>query len=428
MVVVRPRWFWLLCALLASPAAGCGDSSFGGGGASGAGSGGGGSGGSTPDAGPDGMVNPASCSAGGASHAVVIAISGDAPEVRVLGQNGGTLHDGNLHLTVTDIPNAIAMRGDGGEAVVAWGGFGRPYGVPAVEVAPDGSSATLGERVQLGTDLTPSSVTYVSQNRILVTASGSSSYTVITLDRKGTSFAETTRVAAPGAFPLQVIRRPGTDEALLTRWDSLSEDHSTVYLLAPMSSGAYTKQGTAVTVNPPALYIATSPSGNVVYTPTGNPSDPVTPTHLDGTGMLFVLGVSEGGISSLKPLTLPRVSDFVTRDPAGQFLVLSGANYELDPATGTPIVRTYTLLTSPLAADGSPQATLPESPLFQALMPDDLAVSTTGHLIMAYEMYPNEVPPAMEYPLEIRAQTSPGQWQVCQTLYMPGQSHLVIAP
>src|SRR4051812_41191961 len=73
----------------------------------------------------------ASCSSSGAPRGVVFAVGGSAPEIRVMTLADGKLVDHNFHFTGIKNPQFVTMRADGAEAVVAWGGYGVPYGIVA---------------------------------------------------------------------------------------------------------------------------------------------------------------------------------------------------------------------------------------------------------------------------------------------------------
>ena len=46
-------------------------------------------------------------------------------------------------------------------------------------------------------------------------------------------------------------------------------------------------------------------------------------------------------------MATPGLSSFTAIDPQGRYLVLPTANYEEDGETGTPIIRSYRLVTVP---------------------------------------------------------------------------------
>jgi hypothetical protein len=146
------------------------------------------------------------------------------------------------------------------------------------------------------------------------------------------------------------------------------------------------------------------------------------------SGLVYVLGVGSGGVTTMAMPGIPRNSTSIALDPSARFLVSDGPVYELDPISHNPTVHNYTLVTTPLDGAGMPQTSLPESPMFEALLFNDLAVSPSGHLVLGLELYPDSVPDAQAHPLELRAQTSAGQWDVCQTLLVPGAQLVAITP
>jgi hypothetical protein len=194
------------------------------------------------------------------------------------------------------------------------------------------------------------------------------------------------------------------------------------------SSNAFVSAGTPGVVDPASILMAVHPSGQLVLSPTSNPSDPITASDLKTSGQLRSFSIGDSGLTSQPDFLLPRFGSTLTLDPAGHFLVVPGNDYEWDPNTNTPVVRNYALVTIPLDSSGVPQPALPESPTFPALLFWDLAVTTSGHLLLSINKYQGSVPPDQETPLELRAQTAPGQWSVCQTIYLPGGASIAVAP
>jgi hypothetical protein len=358
------------------------------------------------------------CEATGDAHAVGI----------VMTQRGGKLIDNGLKFTGISLPSRVAMRSDGKEAIVAWGDVGKPYGVAMFSLAPDGSTASLVKSVTLGTGRVPEGIDYVTDDRVMFAVSASDKHEVVTLDRKTGLFAETTRAPAPGNFPLEVRRRPGHPEAIMPRTEFGVDKATFVHLMSPNASNAFVSLGTVGNVTPQSIDIGVHPSGNLVYSPTENPADQITPTKLTTTTLVNVFPVSESGLAKPSTVTIPRAASLVAVDPNGKFLVFEGADYSIDPKTQTPVVHQYALITTPLDAAGNIGTPLPESALFPALLFWDMVVSPTGHLLVAENMWQGTVPPDQETPLELRAQTAPGQWTVCQTLYLPAGAKVAVAP
>jgi hypothetical protein len=369
---------------------------------------------------------PPSCTSSGPPRGVVVAVQGSTPEIRVMSLAGGQLVDPGLHFTGIMDPQFVTMREDGAEAVVAWGGFGVPYGIVAVTLSPDGTSGSIGAPLQLGTDLTPEGVTYVSNDRIVLAASGPT-HQLVTLDRGGGGFAETTRVAAPGNFPVQLERRPGTDQAVMARVEFGVDTATSVYLLGPGPGGAYTTQGAVAAIAPPTISIGAHPGGALVYSPADNPADMVSPSNLKATGLLHLLAVSGAGLVDGPPVQLPSLSVAVAVAPNGSLLTFETPVYELDP-NGQPNVTSYVLLTVPLDGQGMPGAPFPESPAFTALLFNDMQLAPSGHMILALELDPQSTPDPEAHPVEVRFQSAPGQWDVCQSMLLSGASHVAIAP
>jgi hypothetical protein len=356
----------------------------------------------------------------------VIAMSG-ADEVDVMTQRGGKLIDNGLKFTGISLPSRVAMRSDGQEAIVAWGDVGKPYGIALFSLARDGSTAKLVKSVQLGTGRQPEGIDYVTDDRVLLAVSANV-HEVVTLDRKNGVFAETTRTPAPGNFPLEVRRRPGHPEAIMPRTEFGVDTATFVHLMSPNATNAFVSLGSVGNVTPQSIDVGVNPNGNFVYSPTMNPAQPITPTNLTTTTLVNVFPVSDSGLAKATTATIPRAASLLAVDPNGKFLVFEGADYSIDPKTQTPVVHQYALITTPLDAAGNIGTPLPETPPFPALLFWDMVVSPTGHLLLAENLWQGTVPPDQETPIEVRAQTSPGQWTVCQTLSLPAGAKLAVAP
>src|SRR5439155_20326986 len=92
-------------------------------------------------------------------RAVLVAISAD-DVVELYALHAGKLVATGVRLTGIDKPSQIVMRDDGAEALVVYGGWGTPFGVAAISVAPDASTAQVEQMLQIGTDSTAISVAY----------------------------------------------------------------------------------------------------------------------------------------------------------------------------------------------------------------------------------------------------------------------------
>ncbi len=375
------------------------------------------------DAGPPSILT--SCTASGPDRAVVIAVEGASPAIKVMTQRGGSLVDRGNNFPISVIPQRIAMRPDGQEALIAYGGYGKPVGVVTVSFSHDGATASVGTPFQLTGSFTPWGLDYISNDRALLALAGST-HMIVTLDRNGASFTETTRVPAPGTFPLKLLRRPGTAQGLLARCDLSTDKATSFYLMDQGDAGSYVARGTVGSVAPYSIDFAAAPNGALAYSPSDQPENPITSQNIDAGSRLTVLSVGDGGIGPDTEAYLPRVASLIAADPLGRFLVLPGNVY--DNSGSTPEVTAYVWLTVPLDAKGLPQPLFPESSAFPAVLPDDLEVSPTGHLIDSLDLATFGAPEDKQHPVEIRAQPSPGDWEVCQIVDQPGASIFAIAP
>ena len=133
------------------------------------------------DAAVDAGASPgiSSCGVGPGPRAVVLGENGDADFIRVLRLEAGELHDDGVEFAA-DNPRRVAVRGDGREALVAWGGFGDAYGVTVLSL--DGASAELVDTIELGRGQTPFGVAYGSDDHAVVATAGPNRGTLIAID------------------------------------------------------------------------------------------------------------------------------------------------------------------------------------------------------------------------------------------------------
>src|SRR5678815_4672804 len=139
----------------------------------------------------------------------------------------------------------------------------------------------------------------------VMTVMGSTNHYVITLDRKNGGFAEVARRAAPGNFPMELMPRPGHDQALLMRIEFGVDDASHVHLMGPTDGGGYVSQGAVAAVAPPTIDVKMHPNGDLAYSPTDNPADPVTVNDLTTTGLLHLLTVGAQGVTAKGQVMIP---------------------------------------------------------------------------------------------------------------------------
>jgi hypothetical protein len=309
---------------------------------------------------------------------------------------------------------------------VAWGGFGDAYGVTVLSL--DGASAELVDTIDLGTGQTPFGVAYGSDDHAVVVTAGPRRGTLIAIDRVDGAMQAGPILRIPGNWPIDVETRGDTGEVILARVDLLADEPTEVFRVVHGDAG-WAIAGEAADVVPTSIDIAVPAGGLRVLTPTGDPDDPVNTGNLDAGGLLQVLEVDDdGGPVAAASLALPGIAVAPAVAPSGAFAVLLQAVYTIDEESGTPIVRTYKLVTVSLDADGAPVDAVVDEDEIEALLFDGTAISSSGHLVVATQRYIGEVPEDEEHPLTLWAQPSPGVWELCQTLFMPGADELAVAP
>lgn len=374
------------------------------------------------DAGVGGLSE---CGVGPGPRAVVLGENGDSDFIRVLRLEAGELHDDGVGFPA-DNPRRVAVRADGREALVAWGGFGDAYGVTVLSL--DGASAELVDTIELGTGQTPFGVAYGSDDHAVVVTAGPNRGTLIAIDRVDGAMEKGPIMRIPRNWPIDVETRGDTGEIILARVDLLADEPTEVFRVVHGDAG-WAIAGQPAEIEPASIDIAVPPGGGRVLSATGDPDDPVNTGNLDAGGLLQVLEVDdEGGPVASDSLALPGLSVAPAVAPSGAFAVMLQAVYTIDDATGTPIVRTYKLVTVSLDEDGAPTDAVVDDEEIPALLFDGTGIAGSGHLVVAVQRYIGEVPEDEEHPLTLWAQPSPGAWQLCQTLFMPGADEVAVAP
>jgi len=374
------------------------------------------------DAGPSEL---SACGVGPGPRAVVLGENGDSDFIRVLRLEAGELHDDGVEFPA-DNPRRVVVRADGREALVAWGGFGDPYGVTVLSL--DGASAEVVDTIELGTGQTPFGVAYGSDDHAVVATAGPNRGTLVAIDRVDGALEAGPIMRIPGNWPIDVATRGDTGEIILARVDLVADQPTEVFRVVHGAEG-WAIAGQAAEIDPASIDIAVPPTGERVLSPTADPDDPVGTGNLDAGGLLQVLEVDdEGGPVAADSLALPGLSGSLVVAPSGAFAVMLQAVYTIDDETGTPIVRTYKLVTVSLGEEGAPiEATVNDEEI-PALLFDGTDVARSGHLVVAVQRYQGEVPEEEEHPLSLWAQPSPGVWERCQTLFMQGAEEVAIAP
>lgn len=345
-------------------------------------------------------------------------------------ENGQLFDDGNYF--PLPIPRRIAIRGDGREAMVAFGGFNQPFGVAVFSLEDGGARAALVDTVEVGGEETPFDVAYVgADHAVLATASPSLDDAVpgylFPLAREADGgFAAGAAMAIAGNWPLQTLPRPGHDgEVLLTRANLIRDAATQVMRVALDARGAPAVIGEAGEIGPPTLDVATT--GDLVYGATADADESIAADNLDAPGALHTLAIAGETMDAVGELALPGVAHFVEVDPRGRFLVTDTAVYEVDPA-GRPDATASRITTVALDDAGMPRAVIGQTEPFTMGIYNSFALTATGELITAIEMFPDQAPAAELHPIVVWAQPRAGEWERCQTVHREGQIVLAVAP
>jgi hypothetical protein len=398
----------LLCALLL---AGCGDD-----------------GGAAVDAPrPDVAEGPATCSTGGVSRPLVVSINGDEDAIQVFGLDGGTIVDANLKFNPVENPDDVAIRDDGLEALVSFGGFGQMYGVVVLEIGLGGQSARVKQTLEIGSDRVVWGVAYADDDHaVLATAAGPTGHSVTALER-GTSgdFAAGMSAPVPDDWPLGLEHRPGHAEVVLARSNLASDTATDFYQLRQQTTGAWTPNGNAAKVDGNPLFMALAPDGNTLLTGTSDPADPISSSNLDGKGVLHAVALGDAGFGQATTISIPGPASMISVDPHGAFAIADSPIYELDPNTGTPITHTRRIFTVALAG-GTLGAVQVEAQDWPALLLYGLEVVSSGHVVRSRQLYPDQAPESEQTPIEVLLPDGNGNFMTCSTRFLPGQGRFAV--
>jgi hypothetical protein len=382
---------------------------------------------------PDGVVDAAAdaapsdglsrCDDPGPAHAMLVAISAD-DVVELFAMHPGSLADTGVRLTGIHLPSQIVMRDDGAEALVVYGGWGTPFGVAAISIAPDGSTAQVEQMLQIGTDSTAISVAYADHDHAVAALEGMKDE-VVGLSRGASGFVAGPRIAAPADYPLAVQALAHTGDVLMSRSQVGVDSTLDIYRLHD-ASGSWQSAGPHASVGPTPIAMAIHPSGAALFVPTSDPQNQPSASNLLAPGQMHAVRIGPNAFSDGGTVPTKRIGSLIAIDPGGHFVVTEGNVYMLD-RNGNPNVYAYTWQTVRVADDGALGDSFDTDPT-AGLLFDDLQVAPTGHLVAARELYEGSVPPAQQYPLELWAQPSWGAWQLCDTAHLSGGAHVAIAP
>jgi hypothetical protein len=354
---------------------------------------------------------------------MLVAISAD-DIVELYALHPGKIDTTGIRLTGIHLPSQIVMRDDAAEALVVYGGWGTPFGVAAISIAPDGSSAQVEQVLQIGTDSTAISVAYADHDHAVVALEGMKDEVVgLSRGTNGGPFVAGPRVAAPADFPLAVMALPSTGDVLMSRSQVGVDPTLDIYRLRD-ASGTWMSSGTHTSVGPTPIAMAIHPTGAALFVPTSDPQNQPSASNLLAPGQMHAVKIGDNAFSDGGTVPTKRIGSLIAIDPGGHFVVTEGNVYMLD-RNGNPNVYAYTWQTVRVADDGALGDSFDSDPT-AGLLFDDLQVAPSGQLVAARELYEGSVPPAQQYPLELWAQPSWGAWQLCDTAYLSGGAHVAI--
>jgi hypothetical protein len=367
--------------------------------------------------------------------AVVVAINDGSEngDVAVFSLNEqGRLKDLGIRLGPIDIPQSLALRDDGQEALVGFGATARPsHGIKVVSLQSDGSGAGVVQTVDLGSGATPRSVTYLSDDLALVARIGGGADDLVPLHRQmdGT-FQAGTPVPVPGEWPMWVRaikNQPG--RALVLRNDVLnSSEGSEVMGVQAVDGGIAFDTETFTFPEAKPSFIYMHPEGLRAYVPSPDPD--AGPGDLNPPGILRVLGPGSGEawIEEL-PFATPHLTSRAALSPSGDSMVFAEAVTAIYTSPiGMNLVqenRAWSFFTVALDGDGKPVSYDSDKIAFPAIFVDDIAVGPSGHVVVGLDT--GVAVPGSERVIAVYGPGSTGDWvQVCDPIDMAGSMEIKI--
>lgn len=345
--------------------------------------------------------------------------------------SSGRIEDTGAYFGGFDNPRAVAVRGDGREAVVAYGQLDGPCGLVVIAMEPDGSGARVVQRVALENLDVPWSLEYTAADHLVMATEGApTGHQLLAIDRQPDGGVDvTTRTPIPGDWPIQVVARPGHDEAVLLRANLLDEHFSELIPLQRIDGG-WVPSGASARIVPATIALAAHPSGERIYSPSydagmGGPGIP--------EGVLFISHFDGGSLVPDMSLRSPLPSSPLAVTPDGNTLVLTAPILGVD-SQGRPATRRYKLQTVPLDATGSPTGpaqVAPDSDSFPGLLFHGFVIGQGNYLVIAHELYPDQVENdgGTQYRLQAWEQVSAAGWKpVCEPQWLTGQPRVGLAP
>jgi hypothetical protein len=283
----------------------------------------------------------------------------------------GTLTETGLHLPIGQSPRAMAISPTAREYAIANGlGPRTDEGLTIVSVGATADVAHVTQDIRFGTDLSPYSVTYASEDTILMTLQGPDGGRLMTLRRNEDSEFERTALIDIGPGPRDLRPLPEANRALLFRSDLL--DRGAEIAVLGDDSGEWNVLEPGAMLSETPIDMAMSPGGNMVYLPL---YDPATVGSDRPTGLLHVFARTEDGKSYTEaraPMPLPSGGLLLAASPEGHNAVV---------ATPFRESESYGLLTLELADDGMPMVLGPATSWVPGVLMTEMIMTEGGFLV-----------------------------------------------
>jgi hypothetical protein len=340
--------------------------------------------------------------------AVVNAIDVDDYAMVLELDEDGAIRATGARVTLPQSPRAVAASPDGSEFAVVHGlGPRMDEGVMILGVSATGDRLTLVQDLRLGSDFSPQSVLYASNDTLLVSFQGPDGGRLMTLRREGNHGFRPGPFVDVGGGARQLASLPEDDRALLLRSDLL-EGGAELLVLGPEGEDWGVVSRSGMLPDEP-IEMASSPDGSKVYVPLYDPSDVPSPYPTGPrSGLLYVFGRSADGASyaaAREPLSLPSGGLLLTTALDDNVGVVASPN----PATDS-----YGLLTLEMDADGMPMHLGPPMSSIPGVLMTELRLVPGGFLVTG------ALEAGRSYSLRVLEETRPGAWTEVSALPLDG--------
>lgn len=365
----------------------------------------------------DAAFAPPCADDGSAEIAVVAAINNydnyDEGHVRIYALNGtGRLRDTGIQVGQMRIPQAIAMRSDGEEAVVTWGSSseGTAHGFAIIRLQNGGGDAEMVQKTELPGEYGPLRVAYADDDTIIVGRVGPGPDDLVPLRRQSDGlFKAGTPLLVPGEYP-QATRPMANAPGKSFFLQSALGSESNLYVLDHSGENLVLEENPLHYPDGP-LFLYANPATARAYLPEQNPEDPGCET-CNPTGILHDVSVGTDALKVHDDFIVPNRASLAAVAREGDWMAL------VDHVVGDP--SHWSIFAVNLDSEGAPTAA--SDPLFaiDGSWVFQVLISPRGHVLAAAE--------TDDHGIEVHTKNAAGEYVRCQNdVVLPGRADLAIS-